>query len=125
MVTRQKGKESGRSLINMLIIVSMVGVIAMAGIRLVPIYSQHSTAMAVIKEVAALPGAAERSMSELWPDLERRFRINKVTQIGREDFTTTDQGGVRSLRVTYEVRTPMMGNVDAVVTFDRSFVLAR
>ncbi|MCG5500529.1 DUF4845 domain-containing protein [Ectothiorhodospira lacustris] len=117
-------RQSGIGLIGFLVIVGLLVVIGTVGLRLFPVYTQYMTVISVMKDVSAESGAAGKNIRVLWGEMDRRFQINGVTHVTRDDVTIVEQGGVRSLRVSYEVRTPMIANVDAVVGFDRSFTLS-
>lgn len=88
-------------------------------------YTQYLTVRSIMQDVAAQPGAAERSERELWREMSRRFQINSVYDgIEEDDFSVTENGDRRQMHLEYEVRREFIGNVDVVVRFSRSETLS-
>lgn len=78
-----------------------------------------------MQDVAAQPGAAEKSERELWREMNRRFQINSVYDgIEEDDFSVTEEGDRRHMHLEYEVRREFLGNVDVVARFSRSETLS-
>ncbi|ANB03872.1 DUF4845 domain-containing protein [Ectothiorhodospira sp. BSL-9] len=116
--------QSGAGFIPLLLIIGILVMLGTVGLRLFPVYMEYWNATSIVKDVASEPGAANKNARQLWTDVNRRFQINSVDNVQRDHVTVEQQGGGQVLRVQYEVRTPMIANVDAVVSFDRSYPLA-
>lgn len=102
-----------------------IGVVAaVIGMKLVPVYLEFNTIRSVFEDVAAEPGSARKSMVDIWKSLERRLDVNSVATIRKEDVEIEKHATGARLKLSYEVRKPMIGNIDAVVVFDRSFELS-
>lgn len=115
--------QSGAGFIPLLLIIGILVLLGTVGLRLFPVYAEYWNVMSIVKDVAGEPGAASKNSRQLWTDVNRRFQINAVDNVERDHVTVEQQGSGQVLRVQYEVRTPMIANVDAVVSFDRSFPL--
>jgi hypothetical protein len=116
-------RQRGIGLIAVLLIAAVLVIFGTVGLRLFPIYSQFMTVNSVFKDIAAEGGAGSRTMRELWTSAERRFTINQVDHVKREHVTVERRGEHRFLILDYEVRTNMLANVDAVVSFNREYRL--
>lgn len=116
--------QSGAGFIPLLLIIGLLVLLGTVGLRLFPVYTEYWNVMSIVKDVASEPGAADKNARQLWTDVNRRFQINSVENVDRDHVTLEQQGGGQVLRVQYEVRTAMIANVDAVVSFDRAFPLA-
>jgi hypothetical protein len=73
--------------------------------------------------------AAERGSSQLSPYdirvkiLNRLYMSYTDANVGEEDIRIVRRDGV-NVRITYEVRKPIIGNVDVIAAFDKQVKLA-
>lgn len=114
--------QKGIGLIPLFLIAAVLVIFGTVGLRLFPIYSEFMTVNSVLKDVAA-EGGPNRGMREIWNSIERRFQINSVDNVRRENVKVEQRGQQRILMLDYEVRTNMIANVDAVVRFQREYPL--
>jgi hypothetical protein len=88
-------------------------------------YLQYWTVRAIVTDVAAAPGAAERTPQQLWNDINRRLAINSIYEnVERENISFEEDGSGRYMLLDYEVRRNFFGNLDLVATFSRRDKLA-
>jgi hypothetical protein len=88
-------------------------------------YMQYWTVRAIVTDVAAAPGAAERTPQQLWNDINRRLAINSIYEnVERENISFEEDGSGRYMLLDYEVRRNFFGNIDLVATFSRRDKLA-
>lgn len=88
-------------------------------------YMQYWTVRAIMTEVAAAPGAAERTPQQLWNDINRRLAINSIYEnIERENVRFEQDGTGRFMILEYEVRRTFFANLDLVAQFNRRDKLA-
>ncbi|MFO8003588.1 DUF4845 domain-containing protein [Thioalkalivibrio sp.] len=88
-------------------------------------YLQYFTVRSVVSDVAATPGAAERTDRQLWSEIDRRFSINSVYDLkANEVITFTEDGSGRYMLLEYEVRRNFFANLDLVAQFNRRDTLA-
>jgi hypothetical protein len=88
-------------------------------------YMQYWTVRAIVTDVAAAPGAAERTPQQLWNDINRRLAINSIYEnVERENISFEEDGSGRYMLLDYEVRRNFFGNLDLVATFSRRDKLA-
>jgi hypothetical protein len=114
--------QKGIGLIPLFLIAAVLVIFGTVGLRLFPIYSEFMTVNSVLKDVAA-EGGPNRGMREIWNSIERRFQINSVDNVRRDNVKVEQRGQQRILMLDYEVRTNMIANVDAVVRFQREYPL--
>jgi hypothetical protein len=74
--------------------------------------------------VQATPGVGQMTPDRVWQVLSNNLYTNYVENVKRPNVTITRQGGY-ILRVAYEVRSPLIFNLDVVAKFDKSVDLAR
>lgn len=83
-------------------------------------YIQYWTVRAIVTDVAATPGAAERSPQQIWNDINRRLAINSIYEnVERENISFEEDGSGRYMLLDYEVRRTFFANLDLVAQFNR------
>jgi Tfp pilus assembly protein PilE len=119
-----KRNQHGMTLISFILILAVVGFFGYLAMRLFPVYSEYYSAVNDIKAVTQATGADKRSVDELNDSLYRRFQISYVDSIDlKKHVKYVKQNDKRTLKLNYEVRRPLMYNLDFVAKFDREFPL--
>jgi hypothetical protein len=119
-----KRSQQGITFISFILILALIFFFGFIGMRLFPVYSEYYSAVNDIKAVVQTPGADKESMEKIRDHLYRRFQISYVENIDLQKHVKMfkDQDG-KVLKLQYEVRRPMMYNLDFVAKFDRTFPL--
>jgi hypothetical protein len=116
-------KQSGMSLVGFLIVLAMVVFFAYLGMRIGPIYLENFSVKNAMKGMASEPGAAKWSPYTIKDKFSDRLYINYSDgNVGSENIKITRNNGVW-LNVKYEVRKPILGNLDVVASFDEKVML--
>lgn len=116
-------REHGLSLIGFLVVILVVGIFALVGMRLFPIYSEYYNVVSSMESLKNQPGISTKSPDEIKELFFRRLYVNYVESVDRQNVLVSRSGGLH-IRVKYEVRRPMMGNLDIVATFDKTVQLS-
>ena len=112
-------KQKGLSLIGFLIVLVLVLFFAFVGMRVGPIYLEYYSVVSAMNGVAAERGSSRFTPFQIKVKmLDRLYLSYSAENVKEEHIRILRRGGVQ-LRVTYEVRKPMMGNLDVVVSFDK------
>ncbi|NIP19093.1 MAG: DUF4845 domain-containing protein [Xanthomonadales bacterium] len=112
-------KQKGLSLIGFLLVLSLVVFTSYIGMRIVPIYLEYYSVVSAMNGVAQERGAAQWSLFDTRVAILNRLYVSQGGEsVTEKDITIVRRNGVQ-LRVAYEVRKPVIGNLDVVVTFDR------
>lgn len=121
---RSLGRQRGMTFTSIAFLIG-IGIVALViGMKLVPVYLEYNTVKTVFEEVAAEPGGVKKAQNDIWRSLQRRFNVNSIDTIKLEHVEIEKHATGARLNLAYEVRKPMLGNVDAVVVFKRSFELS-
>lgn len=112
-------KQRGLTLIGFVLLLILALFFAYIGMKLVPIYTQYYSVVKAMQGVADEPGAADMSPNRIRNAFFTRLGIDYVSGVEREHVRVT-RNPVVTLNVAYEVREPLIGNIDIVVHFDRS-----
>ena len=116
-------QQQGLTLITWLLILMMVGFFVMLGLRLGPIYLQNYTVKNIMTDLQEEPLVSRKTVGEIRQMLLRRFDINGIRSLGRENIKIVRAGGKTKVEVAYEVRQHIAGNVDVLVTFNDAIEL--
>lgn len=118
-------KQQGITLIGFGIVLVLVVFFAYVAMRLVPVYLEYHAVVGAMDTVQADPLAATYTPAKIRERIMRSLYVSYASDnIQKHHITVKRQQGVQ-VRVAYEVRKPMIGNVDVIVSFDRTVVLRR
>lgn len=120
-----KRKQDGMTLIGFLVVLAVAGFAVYLGIRLFPMYQEYYSVRSAMKGLANEPGSADMDPSRANDLFFRRLYINYSENVKRDNvkFERIDNGW--RMRVQYEVRRPLVGNLDVVGKFDHTQDLVR
>ena len=117
-------KQQGLTLLGFLMVLAVVGVFAFVGLKLFPVYSEYYSVVSDMKGVQSEPGVATMSPVEVRDKLFRRFYISYVTSVTPKEVKISRQNGY-NVTVKYEVRRPLVYNLDFVAKFEKTVDLTR
>lgn len=116
-------KQKGLTLIGFGIVLVLVVFFAYVGMRLVPLYLEYHAVVGAMERLQEDPGAAKLPANRIRERIMRSLYVSYASDnIQRHHIKIKRQGGIQ-VNVAYEVRKPMVGNVDVVVHFDKTVVL--
>lgn len=113
-----KHKQSGMTLTSFVIVLAVVGFFAYIGMKLFPMYQEYYSVRAALKGLAAEPGSADMDPGKAKDLFFRRLYINYSENVKPEDVTFERADNGWKMHVVYEVRKPLVGNLDVVGKFD-------
>ena len=120
-----KRKQSGLSLVGFLVVLAVVGFAAYVGMKLFPMYQEYYSVQSAMKGLANEPGVADMDPAKVQDLFFRRLYINYSENVKPQNVKFERMEGGWKMRVNYEVRRPLVGNLDVVGKFDVSQDLTR
>ena len=120
-----KRKQSGRSLLGFLVVLAVVGFAAYIGMKLFPMYQEYYSVQSAMKGLANEPGVADMDPAKVQDLFFRRLYINYSENVKPQNVKFERIEGGWKMRVNYEVRRPLIGNLDVVGRFDKTQDLTR
>lgn len=114
--------QQGLTLLGFIIVIVVVGVFALIAMRLFPIYSEYYNVVGAMENLKNQPEIATKSPPEIKKLFFRRLYVNYVESVEPKNVLVSRTGGLH-IRVKYEVRRPMVGNLDVVASFDKKVPL--
>jgi hypothetical protein len=110
------------TLLGFVIVLVIAGFFAFIIMKLFPPYAEHHAVRQAMLELASEPGVAQKSPDEIRKMLDAKLYVNYVT-LKPEAIKVERTGKGYTLTIKYESRGNMVGNLDYVVTFDKTVVL--
>ena len=120
-----KRKQSGLSLVGFLVVLAVVGFAAYIGMKLFPMYQEYYSVQSAMKGLANEPGVADMDPAKVQDLFFRRLYINYSENVKPQNVKFERTEGGWRMRVNYEVRRPLVGNLDVVGRFDKTQDLTR
>ena len=115
-----KRTQRGMTLIGFIIVLAVVGIFAYVAMKLVPMYSEYYAVKSALKGLQAEPGIANRDPAKIQDLFFRRLYISYAENVKAENVKIERIDGGWTMSVDYEVRKPLMGNLDVVGKFSTS-----
>lgn len=117
-------RQKGLTLISFIVVLSMAIFVAFIGMRIGPIYMEYYSVVSAMNGVAKEPGSARYSPFDVRRKvLDRLYLSYSANNVREEHVKVLRRNGV-VLRIAYEVRKPVLGNLDVVASFDRQVRLS-
>ena len=120
-----KRKQSGLSLVGFLVVLAVVGFAAYVGMKLFQMYQEYYSVQSAMKGLANEPGVADMDPAKVQDLFFRRLYINYSENVKPQNVKFERMEGGWNMRVNYEVRRPLVGNLDVVGKFDKTQDLTR
>jgi len=120
-----KHKQDGMTLTSFVVVLAVVGFAAYIGMKLFPMYQEYYSVRSAAKGLSAEPGVGDMDPSKIQDLFFRRLYINYSENVKPENVKITRVDNGWNMKVNYEVRRPLVGNLDVVGVFDVSQDLTR
>lgn len=116
-------RQNGLSLVGFLGILLLLTICVLIGMRLFPMYSEYYSVVGSMKSLQQEPGIAKKAPDTIKELFFRRLYVNYVDSVKRKNVLVGRGQKGLFIRVKYEVRRPMVGNLDVVASFDKTVQL--
>ena len=116
-------KQNGLTFIGFAIVLVLVVFFAYIVMRIGPLYLEYHALINAMDTLQADPRGAKMTPPQIKNKLIDSLWVNYATDnIQRKHMKITRSDGVK-VRVAYEVRRDFLGNVDLILSFDRTIQL--
>ena len=112
-----RGREQGLTFIGYVLILMIIGFFALIILKLTPVYLEYFRVKQQVESLQDMGGLEGKAAVQVKKLLLRRFSIDDIT-IPPDEIKLVKKGREVKLQIAWERRTPMVGNVDALATFD-------
>lgn len=120
-----KRTQSGITLIGFLVVLAVAGFFAYVGMKLFPMYQEFYSVKSALRGLANEPGIATQDPAKIQDLFFRRLYINYSDNVKPENVKLSRGDRGWKMEVNYEVRKPMIYNIDVVGKFNAVQELTR
>jgi Tfp pilus assembly protein PilE len=120
-----KRKQQGMTLIGFIISMAVAGVFVYVGMQLFPMYSEFFSVKKSLASLASEAGIAEQSTDKIREKFFKRLYISYSDNVKPENVRLVRKEAGWIMTVDYEVRRPVIGNLDVVGKYHAQQELAR
>ena len=119
-----RANQRGVSVVAVLFLLIGLAFLFVIGVKLVPVYIEHGQMRSVIETLQKEPKQNIDTPQKAKQLILRRLSINHLRTVQETNINARPQGSAMHIRIEYDVRVPMFGNIDAVVSFRDDFEIA-
>ncbi|MFI8718436.1 DUF4845 domain-containing protein [Stenotrophomonas sp. NPDC077464] len=110
--------QRGMTLTSFLVVLAVVGFGLYIGMKLFPMYSEFYAVKTALKGLAKEPGIANKEPGQVQEMFFRRLDVSYSESVKPANVKFERVSGGWNMKVNYEVRRPLVGNLDVVGKFD-------
>jgi hypothetical protein len=110
-------RQRGLTAISWILIIALAAFIGLIALKLIPIYLQAFNIATVVRQLPDEPFIGDKGPNEIRKSLIARLKINSVYDFDPKNIVIKKGLNTYLVDVSYEVREPVLGNVDIVVSF--------
>lgn len=111
-------KQRGLSLSNLLIWSIIIVLIAIFGMKLVPVYIEHSAITKNLKAIAKEIELQAGDPNQIRLSFSKRAQIDNIKSISGQDIKINRENGRVVLSAKYTVKIPLISNVSLNIDFE-------
>jgi len=122
---KSRNLQRGMTLTSFLVVLIVVGFFLYVGMKLFPMYQEYYAVRSAMKSLAKEPDVASMQPANIQSLFFKRLYINYSENVKPSNVKFERRENGWNLRVNYEVRRPLVGNLDVVGRFDSTQELTR
>lgn len=125
----RKFSQAGISLSGLIYSCIILGTIAVVAMKLFPLYNEKTTVDFALEKVAGQAESAKMSKSEIVKLIGRQFEVSEIRRWSTTEFAKVLKieqlkgGKGKVMKLKYEIRGPLFGELDVVLKYDRTLKL--
>ena len=117
---QSKNKQKGLTGISIMVMLIAIAFIAVIFLKIMPIYFDGFKVGDVVTAMKEERGLGDKSLNEIKTMILKRLDVNMVTDVTKEHIFIDKIKNEIFIDVEYEVRKPMFGNLDVIISFKKS-----
>ena len=110
--------QQGMTLTSFILVLAVVGVFLYMGMKVIPMYSEYFAVKKALEGMAREPGMASSTPEQVKDQFFRRMEADYVDDIKPENVKVSRKEAGWVMTVEYEVRKPLIANMDIVGRFN-------
>jgi hypothetical protein len=117
---QSKNKQKGLTGVSIIVLLVFFAFFAVALLKIMPIYFDSFKVGDVVSALKDERGLGERPNSQIVKLILKRLDVNMVSDVTKEHIFIEKIKNEVLIDVEYEVRKPMFGNLDVILSFKKS-----
>lgn len=117
---RSVRQQQGLTAISTLALIVIIGFLVLIVLKLAPVYLEYFNVAASVNSLKNEPDLGQKSKEDVYELLKRRFEINDVKRVKKDNVKISRAGSATTIAINYEARVPLLGNVDFLVSFAKN-----
>ncbi len=113
-------RQQGFTLITLVLILGLIGFFTLLTLKIVPIYLDHGKVSSALTALKQMPDIQSKSEAEIRESLAKRFNINYVYDVTKDDIKIIKHGSYLKVDIEYETVVKLAGNLSALAEFHDS-----
>lgn len=113
--------QTGASTIATLLVLLSAALLLVVAVKIIPIYVDDYTVQEMLENLQDDEQTRTMTVRELKERIQRRMSVNSVDVIKAGDIKLEQNGQTMTMGLSYEVRTNLFANIDALVHFDHLY----
>lgn len=118
-------RQRGVGMVGAMAWLGLAVLLLTVGFRLAPSYIDYLTVKSAMNATSEDQELKGKGRLEVMSSLGRRLEVNNIRGLPADAFSVEPDGSGRQLVAAYEVRVPVLFNIDAVLSFDHRAPLPR
>lgn len=116
-------KQAGMTMMSWLIVLGIAVFFILIGIKMIPAYLENRSVQQVLTNMENDREVRSMSKGEMKKSFFKRLKINSVYDFSRDSLKFQKEKFGTRVNVNYEVRKPVAGNVEILMTFSNSALI--
>lgn len=123
--TSNRVRQRGITVVGAVMLMIVIAFAVLIGMRVVPIYVSYFNVRQAIEGLKSEADIRQMSATEIHNRLDKRLYIGYIEVVKARDLKIVKKGNNVILKLAYEDRRPLIGNLDVVATFNEDIVLTQ
>jgi len=119
LVTAPRSRQRGITFIGLMILALLVGVVGLAGIKVVPMYVMDLKLSKALEGISEDLNGKEVSAQSIQYALAKRFSVEDVN-LPKDSIKVAPSKNGYAVRIQYENRAPYLGDVWLMIVYDKT-----
>ncbi len=110
-------KQRGMTGLGWLTVLALIAFFSLLILKLAPIYLDHYSVASTVRSLEKEPLITRKSPGEIRKLIKKRLSINYVSDLPKDAIKIKKTPGLLKVDVNYQVKKPLFGNIELLVTF--------
>jgi hypothetical protein len=120
---RSAKQQAGVTFIGAILLLIPIAFVAYVAMKAVPAYIESYNVGDVLNSLKKEADLKEKSKDEIYRMIQKRFDINDIHSVGKEDIKIQKTSNEVTISIDYETKVPLFSNAALALSFHKSAVL--